>query len=85
MSGDIFRAWTDAAGPTYGPVKGVGVTIPGYAWTIVSWPTWMETIKSPIWDEKTGELLEIHTNKMSMLEELGVLVGLSMINQYASL
>ena len=83
MSGDIIHAWTDAAGPSLGHVRGVGVAIPGYGWTFLSWPTWMETVLSPVWDEETNQFLEIHTNKMSMLEELGVLASLCMLNQHA--
>ena len=30
MSGDIIKAWTDAAGPSINHIKGVGVAIPGY-------------------------------------------------------
>ena len=84
MSGYIIRAWKDVAGPSYGHVRGVRVAITGYGWTVMSWPTWIETTQSPVWVDKTGEFQEIHTNKMSMLEELGVLVGLSIINQHAS-
>ena len=83
MSGDIINAWTDAAGPSFGHVRGVGVAISGYGWIFLSWPTWMETLQSPVWDETGNEFLEIHTNKMSMLEELGVLAALCMLNQHA--
>ena len=81
--GDMFYAWTDAAGPSFGHVRGVGVAVPWYGWTLLSWPTWMDTLQSPIWDEATNGFLEIHTNKMSMLEELGVLTALCMLNQHA--
>ena len=59
ISGDLINAWTDAAGPSLHHVRGVGVAIPGYGWTFLSWPTWMETVSSPLWDEATGEFLEI--------------------------
>ena len=83
MSGDIIKAWTDAAGPTMHHVRGVGVAIPGYGWTFLFWPTWMEFQHSPIWDEDNETYMEVHTNKMSMLEELGVLAALCMLNEHA--
>jgi hypothetical protein len=83
MSGDVIKAWTDAAGPTMHHVRGIGVAIPGYGWTFLSWPTWMEFQHSPIWDEDNDTYMEVHTNKMSMLEELGVLAALCMLNEHA--
>ena len=83
MSGDIIKAWTDAAGPSVHHVRGVGVAIPGYGWTFLSWPTWMEFMNSPIWDTDNDVYMEVHTNKMSMLEELGVLAALCMLNEHA--
>ena len=67
MSGDLIKAWTDAAGPSINHVRGVGVAIPVYGWTFLSWPTWMEFMTSPIWDEDNDNYMEVHTNKMSML------------------
>ena len=83
-SGNIIYAWTDAAGPTMGHVRGVRVSIPGLGWTIKSWPTWMETFQSPVWDKELKEYEEFHTNKMVMLEELGVLILLSLLKQAAT-
>ena len=83
MSGDLINAWTDAAGPSQNHIRGVGVAIPGYGWTFLSWPTWMEFMNSPVWDSKTNDYLEVHTNRMSMLEELGVLAALCMLNEHA--
>ena len=83
MSGNLINAWTDAAGPSLNHVRGVGVAIPGYGWTFLSWPTWMEFMASPIWDNDNNCYMEVHTNKMSMLEELGVLAALCMLNEHA--
>ena len=83
MSVDLINAWTDAAGPSLNHVRGVGVAIPGYGWTFLSWPTWMEILSSPIWDHDNNSYLEVHTNKMSMLKELGVLAVLCMLNKHA--
>ena len=83
-SGDIIYSWTDAAGPTAGHVRGVGVSIPGLGWTVTSWPTWMGELESPVWNEETHSYEEFSTNKMSVLEQLGVLVSVSLLNQLAS-
>ena len=83
MSGDLINAWTDAAGPSLNHVRGVGVAIPGYGWTFLSWPTWMEFMASPIWDNDNNCYMEVHTNKMSMLKELGALAALCMLNKHA--
>ena len=63
------------------PCEGVGVAIPGYSWTFLSWPTWIETMSSPIRDKDSNSYLVVHTNKMSMLKELGVLAAVCMLNQ----
>ena len=83
-SGDIIYSWTDAACPKYGHVRGVGVSIPGLGWTITSWPTWMGSLESPVWNEERGEFDEFSTNKMSALEQLGVLISLCLLNESAS-
>ena len=43
----------------------------------------MEFTSSPVWDQDNNSYLEVHTNKMSMLEELGVLAALCMLNEHA--
>ena len=83
MSGDLINTWTDAAGPSPNHVRGVGVAIPGYGWTFLSWTTWMEFMSSPIWDQDKDSYMEVHTNKMAMLEELGFLAALCMLNEHA--
>ena len=83
-SGDIIYSWTDAAGPEYGHIRGGGVFIPGLVWTITAWPTWMGDLGSPVWNEELGEYEEFHTNKMSALEQLGVLISLCLLNESAS-
>ena len=40
-------------------------------------------MSSPIWDQDNNSYMEVHTNKMSMLEELGVLAALCMLNEHA--
>ena len=40
-------------------------------------------MNSPVWDNKSNNYLEVHTNRMSMLEELGVLAALCMLNEHA--
>ena len=83
MLGDIIKAWTDAAGLSMHHIRGVGVTIPGFGWTFLSWQTWMEFMSSPIWDKDNDTYMEVHTNKMFMLKELGVLAALCMLNEHA--
>ena len=83
-SGDIIYSWTDAAGPKYNHIRGVGVSIPGLGWTVTAWPSWMGDLESPVWNEEKGEFDEFGTNKMSALEQLGVLVSLCLLNELAS-
>ena len=81
---DIIYSGTDASSPAPGHVRGVGVSIPGLGWTITSWPTWMGDLESPLWNNETQCFEEFSTNKMSVLEQLGILVSISLLNQYAS-
>ena len=40
-------------------------------------------MSSPIWDQDKESYMEVHTNKMAMLEELGILAALCMLNEHA--
>ena len=40
----------------------------------------MEIVASPIWDDDS--YMEVHMTKMSMLEELGILAALCMLNKH---
>ena len=44
----------------------------------------MGDLESPVWSEELGGYEEFHTNKMSALEQLGVLVSLCLLNESAS-
>ena len=39
-------------------------------------------LESPLWNDETKSFEEFSTNKMSVLEQLGVLVSISLLNQY---
>ena len=44
----------------------------------------MGELESPVWNEELREYDEFHTNKMSVLEQLGVLVSICLLNQSTS-
>ena len=84
LSGDIIYSWTDAAGPTPGHLRGVGVAIPGLGWTMTSFPNWMGELASPLWNEEECRYEEFSTNRMSAFEQLGVLISVCLLNERGS-
>ena len=71
MPGDALHIWTDAAGGSWGRIgPGLGVVFPRtLSWAYLPWPTWLN-------DGGTNQDGVRFSSKLTVLEGLGVLVGL---------